>query len=251
MKKSIWIIPSLCLGFSALGQNIESTKPADGTIASPPAQSSTKTEVAKSSTPLNYSIWIGHTIDRHTGVFNFTNIEGNNDVARARQVNSSYHLGFGLTSGKFETILGIAHFRPVVDFGFLELEDPFTYDYTMVDFGFEERFHAMKWGAENSLFISAGFGGSSTLSAFQNKGSRYVDLLNGPVTYAPSIGIWYSYGVGIQHAITEKHRIVVGLSGRNRLTDYEMDPIDLSDPNQTQKLTFNSLGIHAALGIRL
>jgi hypothetical protein len=74
--------------------------------------------------------------------------------------------------------------------------------------------------------------------------------LNGEDKYAPSFGTWYSYGLGIQHAITEKHRIVVGLSGRNRLTDYEDDPND-SDPNKSQKLTFNSLGIHAALGIRL
>ena len=216
-----------------------------------PEATATETKPDKASgekSPLHYSITIGHVLDRHTGTFEYTNIEGNGDVARSRQVNSTYQLGFGVRAGKFETIFAVNHSRPVVDFGFLELEDPFTYDYTLVDFGFEERYHVASWGA-NTAYISAGFGGSSTRSAYQNKGSRYVDLMEG--NYVPDLGIWYSYGAGIQHAINEKHQIVVGLLGKNRLTDYELDPIDVVDPNQSQTLKFNSLGLYAALHIKL
>lgn len=219
-----------------------------------PEATAPKTKSDKASgekSPQQYFITIGHVLDRHTGTFEYINIEGNGDVARSRQVNSTYQLGFGVRAGKFETIFAANHSRPVVDFGFLELEDPFTYDYMLVDFGFEERYHLASWGA-NTAYISAGFGGSSTRSAYQNKGSRYVDLMDPMMEkYVPDFGIWYSYGAGIQHSINEKHQIIVGVLGKNRLTDYELDPIDLVDPNQSQTLKFNSLGLYAALHIKL
>lgn len=250
MNRTLNAIFSMFIGISVFAQNAETSNTTNAPLQ--PADSKIETKGAvQQETVLSYSLWIGHTLDRHTGVFNFTNIEGNSDIARSRQVNSTYHIGFGILSKKFETVLGLSHCRPVVDFGFLELEDPFTYDYTLVDLGFEERYHILDWGKTNSAYLSLGFGGSTTRSAYQNKGSQYVDLLDGPVKYVPDFGTWYSYGIGIQHSINEKHRLVVGVSGRNRLNDYELDPIDLLDPNQIQKLTFNSIGIYAALGIRL
>lgn len=247
MNKLILLVTSLCAVVTSYGQDAkESTSVQTPTETKVPETKSGNPSAEKST--LAYSIVVGHVLDRHTGTFEFINIEGNGDLARSRQVNSTYLLGFGVRAGKFETIFAANHSRPVVDFGFLELEDPFTYDYTLVDFGFEERYHVSTWGA-NSAYISAGFGGSSTRSAFQNKGARYVDLMDGD--YVPAFGVWYTYGFGIQHAINDKHQIVVGLLGKNRLTDYELDPIDVVDPNQSQSLKFNSLGLYAALNIKL